>query len=874
MKVTILWVKSTIESENEKTAKSLERELRGLRNVVDVMEYSGEYDDRFDWFNSVFEKIDSDYVTAINSGDFYKKGSVAKTIRAIKKNPQINTFCQVRIRDEMDHRRAAFSSDILIKRNTIIDLEKQYNIFPFYFWGNWISKKIYKNYRFDLSKKYNAERELFIRALLDDSKIMYLAKSFYYLNTMVEGAASGYAPSYDMEWYYDGLVRYWLDLFEEIKSKMGQVPLFMQYQAIYSLTRRISVNTNNKNKHLFDKDQVEEYFMSLKPLLLELEDRVIFNGDLVNSYSVATTLKGILGRIKYGKDLKFEAIWDQDVCYLGCKGIKMVPIAELANTIQMIEYVDNKIEIDGSINSALYLIADDIYLEINGEKYSLTYNERYSLTKAFGKSIYKNATYHVSVPIEKCDKARIRMIARVGQDKLQINYSYNSHFTKVSVAFWLSYWYFGNKKKYMATAKIDEIKIRRSNPVIRFFREIGLWFNMLFYPDLQTKKFLLLRMAYFVFKPFIKTKPIWMYMDKMYKAGDSSEYLYKYALEQKDNIKHYYLVDKKSTDYKRLVDEGYKPLVRGSWLHRLIFLYSDVILATNSTVCAFNNYGMPNSSYMRDLLNFGVVCLQHGLSVQKIAIAQNRLRDNTKLYCCASKYEIENLSKPVYDYVGYDALKLTGIPRYDGLKDRHKKQIMISPTWRMQAAMAVKTNEGEQRDYNPLFKESEYYKVYNSLINDRRLIEAAKQYGYRIKYVLHPIVSSQVEDFDKNDYVDIVPSVGDMSYEDMFCESALMVTDFSGVQFDFAYMRKPVVYLHHEDIPQHYEEGAFFYDTMGFGEICHTNDELIDALIEYMKQDCKMKEEYVRRADDFFYYSDHENCKRVYETILMYQGGL
>ena len=63
------------------------------------------------------------------------------------------------------------------------------------------------------------------------------------------------------------------------------------------------------------------------------------------------------------------------------------------------------------------------------------------------------------------------------------------------------------------------------------------------------------------------------------------------------------------------------------------------------------------------------------MSVQKIAIAQNRLRDNTRLYFCASKYEIDNLSRPVYDYVGYDALKLTGVPRYDGLKDRAKKQI-------------------------------------------------------------------------------------------------------------------------------------------------------------------------------------------------------
>ena len=157
------------------------------------------------------------------------------------------------------------------------------------------------------------------------------------------------------------------------------------------------------------------------------------------------------------------------------------------------------------------------------------------------------------------------------------------------------------------------------------------------------------------------------------------------------------------------------------------------------------------------------------------------------------------------------------------------------------------------------------------MINDPRLIEAAKKYGYRIKYVLHPIVSAQVNDFDKNDYVDIIPAVGDMSYETMFRESSLMVTDFSGIQFDFAYMRKPLVYLHHKDIPQHYEEGTFFYDTMAFGEIAHDNDELIDLLCEYMASGCKMKEEYVRRADDFFYYNDHNNCKRIYDTMIEYQ---
>jgi CDP-glycerol glycerophosphotransferase (TagB/SpsB family) len=385
------------------------------------------------------------------------------------------------------------------------------------------------------------------------------------------------------------------------------------------------------------------------------------------------------------------------------------------------------------------------------------------------------------------------------------------------------------------------------------------------------QKHALLRIAYFLCKPFMTKKPIWMYIDKIYKGGDSSEYLYKYAVSKNDNINHYYLIDKNSTDYKRLRSEGYKPVVRNSFKHRLLFLYADMMVISNSTVFAFNGYDLKRSSYIRDLPHFHVCCVQHGMSVQKIAIAQNRLRDNTRLYFCASKYEIENLSRPIYGYEGYDALKLTGVPRYDGLKDRSDKQIMISPTWRMQAAMPVKTSESEQRDYNPLFKDSPYYKVFNSLINDPRLIGAAKEYGYKIKYVLHPIVSSQVDDFDKNEYVDIVPAVGDMSYEDMFCESSLMVTDFSGIQFDFAYMRKPLVYLHHKDIPQHYEEGTFHYDTMAFGEICHDNDELIDTLIDYMKNGCKMKDEYVKRADDFFYYRDHNNCERIYNEMIKYQ---
>ena len=48
-------------------------------------------------------------------------------------------------------------------------------------------------------------------------------------------------------------------------------------------------------------------------------------------------------------------------------------------------------------------------------------------------------------------------------------------------------------------------------------------------------------------------------------------------------------------------------------------------------------------------------------------------------------------------------------------------------------------------------------------MNDYYVVQ--KAYGYKIKFLLHPILSSQLEDFTKNDELEVIPSVGDLSYE-------------------------------------------------------------------------------------------------------------
>lgn len=98
-----------------------------------------------------------------------------------------------------------------------------------------------------------------------------------------------------------------------------------------------------------------------------------------------------------------------------------------------------------------------------------------------------------------------------------------------------------------------------------------------------------------------------------------------------------------------------------------------------------------------------------------------------------------------------------------------------------------------------------------------------------------------------------------------------MVTDYSGVQFDFAYMRKPLLYYHPAELPPHYDESiGYSYEKDAFGPLIETHDKLVGQLCQYMECGCKMKEEYRERADRFFAYNDFNNCERIYRSVLEY----
>ena len=385
-------------------------------------------------------------------------------------------------------------------------------------------------------------------------------------------------------------------------------------------------------------------------------------------------------------------------------------------------------------------------------------------------------------------------------------------------------------------------------------------------------KSILLRMAYLVTRPLYRKKQIWLTFDQLFKGGDNGEYFFRYVADHHaDKVDMYYIANPDCADYKRL-SENYRNLLPFNSLKaKLIAMHATCVFATRVDVKQYCGFGPQLEYYHRGLLNYDVFCLQHGLTIQRIAQYQNRLFDNTKLYFCVSPNEVANLKHPVY---GYDpeSLLLTGAPRYDPLINDDQRQILIAPTWRRNVTAGT-NRKGHQHEYSINFKETEYFRIYNGLINNQKLIDCARETGYRIIYLVHPILSPQVGDFHGPEQVTIMAGAnGDVSYEKMMCQSSLMLTDHSGIQFDFAYMRKPLVYYHPDTLPPQYDAGGMDYATQAFGPVCKNEEEVVDALCKAMRRDCRMEDQYRARADAFFAYDDHNNCQRIYEAAAKHQG--
>lgn len=821
--------------------------------------------------NLALEHIQGNYVTICRCGDTFSDGYFSRCIAVFNEYdnvPYINVkrFCNNPIFEEKKGNRLNIPSK---EKTVTINLAESPRFVTTEVCGTLFKSEIFKKYKFNTNLEFEYFQDFILKIQLDYPEFIYLSDVEYNYLMPVEDDFLYFVPSHYKEWYKKSMDEFIIPLAEYSIKKFKTVPEFIQFYIMFAVSTRFLANMNNRNKRNMNSEELEEFFKSSRNALKYVDNNYVLNKNKYKCLGYSEEAAEMFYMLKYNctfDEMPLVNVEGKNEVYLNCNNVFVARLTDQRVGMHVIDYRDGKLIIDGSFRRVFNLKDIDLYVVFNNKKQQLVDTDRYSLTKYFGISAYKKFTFHLELPLNpesECQK--VEFFARYRYTVIPLKLSFLHHWSKFTISPANSYWRFN---KYIAKLQMQKVIVITPSSAFDTLKS-----ELKFLPGVfrESKRSFITRIQYWLTRPFFKNKKIWLMYDKLYKGGDSSEYLYRYCANKKDGITRYYVIDKDTSDYKNLKKDGFKPVKNHSFKHKMAFLNTDIALITNSNVFPFNGYSMDRSRFIRGLCNFPSMCLQHGLSVQKCAMAQQRIVDNTQMYFLASKYEYKNLSNHVYNYQDFDILKMTGIGRYDGLINNDKKQILLSPTWRMYNAMPVIKSEGEQRGYNPEFKHTTYYKIYNDLINNKKLIETAKETGYKIKYLLHPILSAQVNDFVPDPYVEVISSVGDLSYEKILTESSLMVTDYSGVQFDFAYMRKPLVYFHPSQLPAHYDDGGFFYDTMGFGEICTESDELVDTLCEYMKNNCQMKPKYIERVIDFYKFDDHNNCERIYNEVLNYQ---
>ncbi len=364
---------------------------------------------------------------------------------------------------------------------------------------------------------------------------------------------------------------------------------------------------------------------------------------------------------------------------------------------------------------------------------------------------------------------------------------------------------------------------------------------------------------------------IWLFMDHFVKGGDNAEELYKYYVEHKfKNVKTYFVMDKASPDYDRIKAYAENMLPYDSFKYKILVGVSDAII-TSQTFFNTRNTFRTRTERLKELLHFKYIYLQHGVIKDNHADTQAHYKTALDLFITTAKAEYDSLMTEEYQ-LSPKIVKLTGLARYDQLvgmdKNKHGRKILIAPTWRKMAT-SLWNEDLQAYNYSESFRESEFYRFFNGLITDPRILEALEQYDYEIIIQLHPRMNEQRSLFSESERVHFDRS--GKTLEESIGDTSLLITDYSSIVFDYAYARVASIYAQFDMKSFYsghsYTRGYFDYEKDGFGPVCYDYETTVEAILDALKRDCELDDKYRKRIESFFDYYDGKNRQRIMEAI-------
>lgn len=783
--------------------------------------YLNEYPENFKYIstedvnikNLARGNVEGKYINFLNCGDTLSKLTLKNVSDFFKKNSNVDVV-SIPTYFINDINKNHWSNKRFDKSKTVNLVEEPENYQPFAP-SSFIKKESVKETKFENAFRNDA---LFVNEILVKNPNLGLCKDGRCNSPVILNKNPYLEDAQATKSYYVDLCKnFFKYLIKKSLDNFGKVPEFIQNALMFDIG--IMLNAEN-NADILNETEIEEFKESMKYILGYISDECILKSNITDDYQKINAFL-----LKYGE------ITDDILLNFNFNTV----------FIDIYEIIDNNLHVMANIPN---IFPRDVDVYINGSKIDTTYLKFPQRDMSYFNYIYaEDYSFEFNIALRKNEKYEIEF--KIDEEILDIDFSRPCNFSKEAG--------YAKTKDYLSIWKQDKIIIEKKTNFKWFKQEIKTLIKMIQEKETGFKVGVPFRIAYMLGYPFLRNKHIWFFMDRPESADDNGMHMFKYAINKNKDVKKYFIIEKDSPDFEDMKKIG-DVLPFKSIKHRYLGLFVENIITShpdNQIIYPF--WG--SYPHLAGLVKSNTVFLQHGILKDDISSWLNKFNMNLSIFVTSSPKEFESVFENPYNY-DENVIKLTGLPRYDNLEnEENKKQIIIMPSWRRYL-----TNKTKKYIAN-----TEYFKRFNTLINDEEIINTAKEYNYEIIFKPHPNVYEFIDMFDENDYVKIDY---ESKYQTLFNNGSLLITDYSSVVFDFAYLKKPVIYYQYRD-DYHFdvEKGYFKYETMGFGEVCRDEKVLKDLIIEYIKNDCKIKEKYTRRINEFFLYHDKNNCERVYGAI-------
>lgn len=822
--------------------------------------------------NHGVEYVQGKYVNFLDSDDKWELDAFEKVYEFFEKEGQEIDVVVGRMRFFEANNRYHVLDYKCDEGTRVIDIYEEYDCVHIHITSTFLREGLAKEMQFDTRLCYGEDGKYVTEAILKKQKYGVITEATHYYRKRAAGNSAIQTKNKSKKFYFDTPEYYYKDLLKISQEKFGEVISYVQFIIMYDLQWRLKEEIP---QGVLTEEEVKNYKGIIQFLLQQIEDEII-----IGMRNMFRELKLFALCFKYKRDIRCELESIDGGLYF--HGTKLVSLKNKSFfQVKIIDVADGNLVLEGLSN--IWFREEDysVYIKVfNGENYPVTFEEikRYPAENFLGVMYYKKK-FRVEIPIpsngmklkvmlqyKEDDFARQKMqFGRLSSLDSEVEESYcikENYILQVKDKVLHVIPYTPAKQKQLEEAYQKAIVLHQQEKE-NFCKEAEI--------DYKAQPIVKYRKAYWRKKKKLN-KEIWLVSDRPDRADDNGEHFFRYMQTiEHPGIEVYYIIRKDCEDYKRMKKIG-KVIPFGSDKHKLYFLLSSKIISSQNNDYTINAFGK-DIQYVRDLYQFDNVFLQHGVIKDDLSEWLNKYNKNIQMFVTTGKAEYESILHGDYEY-DESVVKLTGLPRYDRLKDESEKRgkeryIVFIPTWRKFLRGKDDPSTGEIF-YNPLFKKSDFYHFYNSLINDERLIECMKKNGYKGKLCLHPMLAKQCGDFEGNDCIEVNGEYVD--YQEEFIKGSLLITDYSSTFFDFAYLKKPIIYAQFDEEEffsgEHmYTKGYFDYRTVGFGPVCTEYDSTVEEIINAIDRGCILEDEYLARIEGFYAYTDNNNCKRVYEEI-------